>query len=174
MGQKPLTISQLAKVLLPAFAVESQQEITVSENININKNNYKYAYVPTDLSPLIAKYLRCYKPTCEDINEINLIVDVNEYFTNPETWLYTITKKLSEEFNILNNPKSIDFESGYLYIKYYDYDLAFLKGLDPDTFEQLMHMCNWITGIKDSMITLNNYHPSPIIVKEYPYKRISL
>ena len=155
-----LTIEQLAELAFPAFAVVSdEQSIHYGHTDSIN------SWIPTNIIELISSYLELYKPVDEDIENINLIINVNEYFSNPKAWIDRFTKALSEESKKITTPIEIDFEKEYMIIEYKKAEIVFLQGLNPEAFNQLLDLCRWIDCEKIRRRVINSFNSTPVKVK---------
>lgn len=164
MENKTNTVSlnqkQLANLIFPAFAVVSNEK-----SIHYGQSDIMYSWIPTNIVQLISSYLELYKPNEEDIENINLIVNVDEYFNNPEFWIHKFSKFLSEEYKKITSPIEIDFEKEYVIIEHKKDDLTFLQELDFRVSNQLIDMCRWIDGEKTRRRVINSFNPTPVKVK---------
>lgn len=147
-----LNSEQLAKSIFLAFAVVSDEQ-----SIHYGQTDSIYSWVPTDIIELISSCLELYNHN-DEIEDINLIVNVDEYFNNPEYWIYQFSKELSEEYKKITMPIEIDFEKEYVIIKYKKADLSFLQKLNPETFNQLINMCRWIDSEKTRRSAINSFN----------------
>lgn len=157
-----LSSKQLAKLMFPAFAVVSDEQ-----SIHYGQTDSVYSWIPTNIIQLISSYLELYKPEDEDIENINLIINTDKYFNNPEAWIYQFSNDLSEEYKKITMPIEIDFEKEYVIIEYKNADLVFLQELNPETFNQLIDLCRWIDGEKTRRRAINNFNSTPVKVKYF-------
>ncbi len=155
-----LSSKQLAKLIFPAFAVVSDEQ-----SIHYGQTDSVYSWVPTNIIQLISSYLELYKPEDEDIEDINLIINTDEFFNNSEAWIYQFSKDLSEEYKKITMPIEIDFEKEYVIIEYKKDDLSFLQELDSRVFNQLIDICRWIDAEKTRRRVINSFNQTPVKVK---------
>lgn len=159
-----LNQKQLANLIFPAFAVVSDEQ-----SIHYGQTDSVYSWIPTNIIEFISSYLELYNNNNDDIEDINLIVNVDEYLNNPEYWIHQFSKTLSEEYNKIVNPIEIDFEKEYIIIEYKKDNLNFLQELDSGLFDQLIDMCRWIDGEKTRRRVINSFNLTPVKVK-YMYQ----
>ena len=156
-----LNQKQLANLIFHAFTVVSDEQ-----SIHYGQTDSVYSWIPTNIIELISSYLELYNNNNDDnIDDINLIINVDEYLNNPEYWIYQFSKILSEEYNKIVNPIEIDFEKEYVIIEYKKDDLSFLQELDSELFNQLIDMCRWIDGEKMRRRAINSFNPTQVKVK---------
>ena len=161
---KSLDVKQLAKYILPAFAIVNAEEIqSFNKNSKFyNKDGDAYAWVPTDIISFLTSYIEFYSL---DKEHENLVIKIDEYLKNPKAWIYEFSKTLSKEFNKKIESIEIDFEYQYVSANYKKDELLVLEELESNTLNQLLNMCRWIIAEKNRKRILKEFNPTEIKLK---------
>ena len=160
-----INLKQLANLIFPIFARKSPFDY----NDNFEKI---YSLIPIEILTLITTYFDLYKD-CEDLEDINLIIDTSNYFENPQDWLTQFAENLSNEYSKISNPIEVDFEKEFIIIEYKREELAYLQELDKPMIQQLNDMSNWILAEKQRRRVFKEFESSPIEGKPYIKRKIN-